>query len=138
MSVEFQSDQRSTIKGLLAETPFFANGAELHFREYIDLSTPEPRHMYAYHYQDADAQLIFRYDNAAHRLALRAREHKHTLDSIVVMLPPTLERSIFPLRLQFENALQMVAGKVPPIGYALPAFFAMSAATSGAQSSWRK
>lgn len=62
----------------------------------------------------------------------------NALDAYKVMLPPTLERSIFPLRLQFENALQMVAGKVPPIGYALPAFFAMSAATSGAQSSWRK
>ncbi|MFM7171968.1 MAG: DUF6516 family protein [Caldilinea sp.] len=94
VSVEFQSDQRSTTKGLLAGTLFFADGTELHFREYIDLLAPEPRHMYAYHYQDADAQLIFRYDNALHRPALPAREHKHTVDSITVMLPPTLEQVI--------------------------------------------
>lgn len=94
VSMEFQSDQRSTAKGLLAGTLLFANGTELHFREVIDLAIPEPRHMYAYHYQDADAQLIFRYDNAAHRPALPAREHKHTLEGIEAMLPPTLEQVI--------------------------------------------
>ena len=26
--------------------------------------------MYAYHYQDADTNLVFRYDNAAHKPAL--------------------------------------------------------------------
>ena len=73
---------------------FFTDSSELHFREYIDLSAAEPRLMYAYHYQDANARLIFRYDNAAHRPSLPSREHKHTPDSIIMMLPPPLEQII--------------------------------------------
>ena len=94
LTVQFQADQRSTTQGLLAGILFFADGTELHFREYIDLSASEPRQMYAYHYQDAGAQLIFRYDNAAHRPPLPAKEHKHTPDKIAVILPPTLEQVI--------------------------------------------
>lgn len=45
-------------------------------------------------YQDAATQMNFRYDNAAHRPSLSAREHKHTPDNIVVTLPPTLEQVI--------------------------------------------
>ena len=50
--------------------------------------------MYAYHYQDANARLIFRYDNAAHRPPLTAKEHKHTPANIAVVFPPTLEQVI--------------------------------------------
>jgi hypothetical protein len=70
------------------------DGSELHFHQYINLAAPEPRQMYAYHYQDATAQMIFRYDNAAHRPPLSARRRKHTPDNIVVILPPTLEQVI--------------------------------------------
>jgi hypothetical protein len=94
LTVHLQADQRSTTRGLLAGTLLFIDGSELHFREYVDLSAPEPRQMYAYHYQDAEAQLIFRYDNAAHRPVLPAREHKHTSANIVVMLAPSLEQVI--------------------------------------------
>jgi hypothetical protein len=66
----------------------------LHFREYLDPSAPEPRQMYAYHFQAADGQLVFRYDNAVHRPPLPAREHKHMPDGIIVTLPPTLEQVI--------------------------------------------
>ena len=78
LALQLQADQRSTVRGFLAGVLSFADGSELHFREYIDLSVPEPRRMYAYHYQDAAAQLIFRYDNAAHRPPLDAKEHTHT------------------------------------------------------------
>jgi len=94
LTVQLQADQRSTIQGFLAGILAFVDGSELHFREYINLAAPEPRQMYAYHYQDATAQMIFRYDNAAHRPPLSAREHKHTPDNIVVILPPTLEQVI--------------------------------------------
>jgi hypothetical protein len=94
LTVQLLADQRSATRGLLAGILFFTDGTELHFREYIDLSAPEPRQMYAYHYQDADAQMIFRYDNAPHRPALPVREHKHTSDNVVVMLPPALEQVI--------------------------------------------
>jgi len=33
--------------------------------------------MYSYHYQDKENQLIFRYDNAAHKPSLPNPEHKH-------------------------------------------------------------
>lgn len=94
LTVQLQADQRSTTQGFLAGMLAFMDGSELHFREYINLAAPEPRQMYAYHYQDATAQVIFRYDNAAHRPPLSAREHKHTPDNTVVMLPPTLEQVI--------------------------------------------
>lgn len=94
LSVQFEADQRSATRGLLAGILFFTDHSELHFREYIDLSAAEPRLMYAYHYQDADEQLVFRYDNAAHRPPLPAREHKHTPEGIVILPPPTLEQVI--------------------------------------------
>lgn len=94
LTVQLQADQRSLTRGFLAGILFFADSTELHFREYLDFSVPEPRQMYVYHFQDADGQLIFRYDNAVHRPALPAREHKHTPNDIVVVLPPTLEEVI--------------------------------------------
>lgn len=94
LTVQLQADQRSLTRGFLAGILFFADSTELHFREYLDLSAPEPRQMYAYHFQAADGQLIFRYDNAVHKPALSAREHKHTADGILVILPPTLEQVI--------------------------------------------
>ena len=46
--------------------------------------------MYAYHYQDADDNLIFRYANAVHRPTLPQPEHKHTRSAIELVQAPTL------------------------------------------------
>ena len=46
--------------------------------------------MYAYHYQDAAQQLVFRYDNAAHRPALPQPAHVHTPSGIEPASPPAL------------------------------------------------
>ena len=62
----------------------------LHFREYVDVTQAEPKLMYAYHCQDADHNLIFRYDNAAHKPALPQPEHKHTRLGIEAAPVPTL------------------------------------------------
>lgn len=86
----FQVDQRSAVRGLIAGMLQFGNGSELHFREYIDMTQAEPRIMYAYHYQDADHNLIFRFDNAAHKPALPQPEHKHTPLGIEASPVPTL------------------------------------------------
>lgn len=94
LTVQLQADQRSLTRGFLAGILFFADSTELHFREYLDLSMSEPRQMYTYHFQAADGQLIFRYDNAVHRPPLPAREHKHTPDGIIVTLPPSFEQVI--------------------------------------------
>lgn len=76
LTVQLQADQRSLTRGFLAGILFFADSTELHFREYLDLSAVEPRQMYAYHFQAADGQLIFRYDNAVHLSAAMPTRHQ--------------------------------------------------------------
>lgn len=48
----------------------FGDGSEVLFRKYVDATQAEPKVMYAYHDQNAEDNLIFRYDNAAYRPAL--------------------------------------------------------------------
>jgi hypothetical protein len=85
-----QVDQRSSTQGFLSGSVQFDNGSILHFREFVNTSQVEPKRMYAYHYQDADANLIFRYDNARHRPALLRSEHKHTPSGVEMFPAPTL------------------------------------------------
>lgn len=47
--------------------------------------------MYTCHYQDANNQLVFRYDNARHRPPLRTLEHKHTPEQVAETPTPTLD-----------------------------------------------
>lgn len=84
---DLQIDQRSSLRG-------FSDGSELHFREFLDVSRDEPRLMYAYHYQNSNKTLIFRYDNAEHRPQLPQPEHKHTETDVTVSLAPTLAQVI--------------------------------------------
>jgi len=51
--VSIQIDQRSSLRGFITGVFRFKDASELHFREFVDTSLPEPRLMYAYHYQDA-------------------------------------------------------------------------------------
>lgn len=85
-----QIDQRSALRGFITGLLQFNDASELHFREFIDTSQVEPRMMYAYHYQDSNKVLIFRYDNAAHRPALPQTNHKHTPAGIELCPPPSL------------------------------------------------
>ncbi|MBI5653165.1 MAG: hypothetical protein HZC40_22380 [Chloroflexi bacterium] len=88
--VNLTIDQRSDVRGFIIGLLRFTNGAELHLREFVDLTQAEPRLMYAYHYQDANHNLIFRYDNAAHRPPLAQTEHKHISDQVIAFHAPTL------------------------------------------------
>lgn len=72
----------------------FEDGSELHFREFADITLDEPRVMYAYHYQDASRNLIFRYDNAAHKPPISQAEHKHTSQGIHAAKAPAFEAVI--------------------------------------------
>ena len=87
-------DARSNFIGFIAGILKFKDDSELHFREFVDVNQAEPRQMYAYHYQDQDKKLFFRYDNAAHRPQLSQPEHKHTQDDIIVGLSPSLAEMI--------------------------------------------
>jgi hypothetical protein len=91
-------DQRSAVRGFITGSVQFNNGATLDFREFVDVSQTEPKIMYAYHYQDVERNLIFRYDNAAHRPSLPQPAHKHTPSGIEMAPIPTLSE-VFDLAL---------------------------------------
>jgi hypothetical protein len=59
------------------------DGSVLQIREYIDVKYKTEKVNYAYHYQDKDGKLIFRYDNAQHRPALEFIDHKHVSDDTI-------------------------------------------------------
>lgn len=88
--VSLRFDQRSSFRGFVEGSLQFRDGSQLIFREYLDTSRGEPRLMYAYHYQDASQQLVFRYDNAVHRPTLSDAMHKHTPSGIEAASPPAL------------------------------------------------
>lgn len=46
--------------------------------------------MYSFHYQDAQAILRFRYDNAIHKPVLGFDDHKHTPEGIYLATIPNL------------------------------------------------
>lgn len=91
---EISEDRRSSLRGCIAGMLQFSNDSELYFREYVDASLSEPRLTYAYHFQNSDHELIFRYDNAPHRPPLEQAEHKHTPAGVQVHPAPTLAQVI--------------------------------------------
>ena len=65
----------------------FSDGTFLHFREYVELKEGHAprRYKYPYHYQRADEDIIFHYDNARHFPHLpTAPHHKHIGETEVV------------------------------------------------------
>ena len=92
--ISLQIDQRSPLRGFISGVIRFNDGSELHFREFINLMADEPRLTFAYHYQDTDKNLIFRYDNALHRPPLPQPEHKHTPSGVETVPIPTLAQVI--------------------------------------------
>jgi len=79
-SLEIREEIRPNRQANIKVKAVLIDRSVLHIREYIDTKYRTKRLSYAYHYQDADGNLIFRYDNAMHKPALGFREHKHTQD----------------------------------------------------------
>ena len=94
ININIQIDQRSSLRGFIVGILQFSDDSELHFREFVDISLTEPRLMYAYHFQDADKLLVFRYDNAPHRPALPQAAHKHTPNKVKTSSAPILAQVI--------------------------------------------
>jgi len=70
----------------------FVDHSRLHFREFVkEVRGAAYKVMYTYHYQTAEGQLIFRYDNSRHRPALGFDEHKHTVKGVINAPAPALE-----------------------------------------------
>ena len=66
-SVEIIEEIRPNKQAVLNAKVVLLNGSVLHAKEYIDAKYGIDRVSYAYQYQDRDGNLIFRYDNAAHK-----------------------------------------------------------------------
>jgi hypothetical protein len=71
-------EKRPANQGYLHGVIIFVDESRFFFREYLDVSPEQiDKLSYAYHYQDKDNNLLFRYDNAPHKPALPFQDHKH-------------------------------------------------------------
>ncbi len=82
---------RAGDQGYLYGSISFIDGSILYFKEFLDGANETiDKLTYSYHYQNAESQLIFRYDNAAHKPPLPLRQQKHLPQQILPALAPTL------------------------------------------------
>jgi len=100
-------DKRTNRTGLIRGDLYFLDGSRLHFRELVDIEEEIVRLMYSYHYQDSNANLVFRYDDTPHHPELVGfPHHKHVEQEskVATSEPPILAgvlkeiERIFPLR----------------------------------------
>lgn len=85
-------DIRPGEQGYLSGFVNFADGSSLHFKEYVDVEGGAvDKVSYGYHYQGENSQMIFRYDNAAHKPGLAFTNHKHTPNGVDKAEPPELK-----------------------------------------------
>jgi len=71
-------DKRSSYIGFIRGSIFFYDGSVLHVREFVNVQYGIEHYMYAYHYQNPDGIMIFRYDNSPHFPDLATfPHHKH-------------------------------------------------------------
>ena len=90
LSSELTSNFRTNKIGLVKGTMLFTDDSRLFFKEYLDLRYVVEKEMYAFHYQDENGRLLFRYDNASHKPSLDFIDHKHIGEQIVPSDAPDL------------------------------------------------
>ena len=86
-SVDIKEEVRPNKQAIIKAKIVLVDRSVLHIREYIDAKYKIEKVSYAYQYQDRNGELIFRYDNAVHRPALRFKEHKHTKNGVIIEVP---------------------------------------------------
>ena len=92
INTTLHTDLRAGDQAFVQGTVHFTDNSLLHFKESLDaVSDQVDKLMYSYHYQDAQKQLIFRYDNAAHKPPLAFTEHKLLSDCVEAAPAPTLD-----------------------------------------------
>lgn len=84
--MEADVEGRSLTLGYIRLKLVWSDGSELHVREFIDLALHPVQLSYAYHYQTASQQLIFRYDNARHKPDLGFLDHRHASDGTITQV----------------------------------------------------
>ena len=82
-TIEIREEIRANKQAVLNAKVVMVDNSVLHIKEYIDARYGIERLSYAYHYQDRDGNLIFRYDNAKHRPDLGFNAHKHLSDGTI-------------------------------------------------------
>lgn len=87
-SVDYRTDYLGFIQGNLE----FIDNSRWFFKEYINLQDSPTKISYSFHYQDHHKDLIFRYDNAKHKLDLGYLDHKHIDNTIIASTIPNLEQ----------------------------------------------
>ncbi|NKQ34348.1 MAG: hypothetical protein HF973_01895 [Chloroflexi bacterium] len=98
-----RSNQRGSIRGRL----HFYDNSLVDFGEVLVVRNKQVIKLrYAYHYQDADGKMIFRYDNAPHHPEISTHpHHKHAGSTIGPAQPPDLSevlREIEQLIFEFD------------------------------------
>jgi len=78
ISSDINVDSRTEKLGLIKGALVFIDYSTLFITEYVNVRYKIEKLSYAYHYQDKESSLIFRYDNAVHKPKLDFIEHKHT------------------------------------------------------------
>lgn len=82
--IDFMEEIRPFKQAALEVEAHFVDGSVLYIKEYIDAKYGIERLRYAYHFQDRESHLIFRYDNATHKPKLDFKNHLHTKNGTIV------------------------------------------------------
>ncbi len=82
-SIDIRVERRAAKQAVITADIFLVDGSNFYIK-YIDAKYAIEKIDYAYHYQDREGQLKFRYDNAPHRPDLGFSDHKHLSDGSIV------------------------------------------------------
>lgn len=102
LSFDNRSSQRASIRGRLK----FHDGSSLDFGEVIVLQSRQIEKLrYAYHYQNASGEVIFRYDNAPHYPNISTHpHHKHVGSAVEPSQIPDLSQVLHEIERLLFNA----------------------------------
>ncbi len=76
-SIDFRDELRAGKQAIIKVEVSLVDGSTLVIREYVDTKYGIEKLSYAYHFQDKNNIVIFRYDNASHNSTLEFKQHKH-------------------------------------------------------------
>lgn len=94
-TIIFKEERRAGKQVIITADIVLVDGSRLIIHEYIGSRYGLEKLSYAYQYQDSRGNLIFRYDNAAHKPALSLPNHRHAENGdIEIVDPPEIQSLI--------------------------------------------
>lgn len=87
-SMEYEEEIRPGKQIVIAAKLVLTDQSVLVIREYIDAKYKIEKLRYVYQYHKQNGELIFRYDNAAHKPSHGFKEHKHLSGGEIVQSSP--------------------------------------------------